>query len=79
MQFDLQQASRFNIGTSGQQVHVGIGTNEPDHDRHPCFHIDSIEGLNELRAKIWEHHVKGGPSAALAADKPGESDSGSLL
>jgi hypothetical protein len=58
---------------------VGIGANEPDHDRHPCFHIDSAEGLNELRTKIWEHHVKGGASAPLAADKPGESDSGSLL
>jgi hypothetical protein len=70
---------RFNIGSSGQQVHIGIGKNEPGHSRHPCFRVESGQALLALRAKIYDHYVKGGASAPIAADKPGEVASGSYL
>ncbi|KAL4778177.1 hypothetical protein BJX76DRAFT_156857 [Aspergillus varians] len=64
----------FNIGTSGQQVHVAPGINESQSSsRHPCFKLESQEKLLELQQRIWEHHERGGVAAPLAADKPGEN------
>ncbi|KIW19296.1 hypothetical protein PV08_03590 [Exophiala spinifera] len=72
----------FDIGTSGQQIHIAIGA-ESDFrsasSRHVCFKIQSPEALLELRRKIWDHFQRGGDSAPQAADQPGEEDSGELL
>nr|OQO21922.1 hypothetical protein B0A51_13022 [Rachicladosporium sp. CCFEE 5018] len=62
----------FDIGSSGQQVHVAIGTNEPASSRHPCFRVESKEKLAKLRERVWESHVKGGEAAPREADKPGQ-------
>lgn len=70
---------RFDIGSSGQQVHVAFDLNESNatkSSRHPCFKIESPEALLQLRQRIWEHHEKGDDAAPLEADKPGEPDSG---
>ena len=67
---------RYDIGTSGQQVHIAFGPAEKNSSRHPCFRIDSPEALLELRRRVWEHHQAGGASAPLEADKPGEVNSG---
>ncbi|KXT09483.1 hypothetical protein AC579_7828 [Pseudocercospora musae] len=67
----------FDIGSSGQQVHIAFGQNtEPKSSRHPCFKIESPEALLALRQKIWEHYARGDDSAPKEADKPGEADSG---
>ncbi|BDD61525.1 hypothetical protein MPDQ_001548 [Monascus purpureus] len=66
----------FNIGDSGQQVHIAFGTNEPNSRRHPCFRVDSQEKLQQLQQRIWDHYVRGGAAAPLQADKPGELNSG---
>ncbi|KAL2864818.1 putative glyoxalase family protein [Aspergillus lucknowensis] len=67
----------FNIGDSGQQVHVAFGVNESlSSRRHPCFKLESPEKLLELQHRIWNHHVRGGDAAPLQADKPGEQSSG---
>lgn len=65
---------RFNIGDSGQQVHVAPGINETKtSNRHPCFKLQSQEKLLELQQRIWDHHVAGGDAAPLEADSPGEN------
>lgn len=69
----------FDIGASGQQVHIAFGSNEPKSSRHPCFKIGSPEELLELRQRIWEHHRRGDDAAPKEADKPGEVDSGESL
>ncbi|KAH6868858.1 hypothetical protein BKA58DRAFT_441283 [Alternaria rosae] len=69
----------FDIGSSGQQVHVAIGKPEDfahSSSRHPCFRVGSVEALNELRVKVWEHHERGGEAAPLEADRPGAKNSG---
>ena len=71
----------FDIGTSGQQVHVACidETKSPaiESQRHPCFRIESPEKLLELRQKIHDHHERGGSGSPVAADKPGGDNSGS--
>ncbi|KAL4865782.1 hypothetical protein BDV12DRAFT_174092 [Aspergillus spectabilis] len=67
----------FDIGTSGQQVHVAPGINESKTSkRHPCFKLESQEKLLELQQRIWDHHVRGGDAAPLDADQPGAQNSG---
>lgn len=69
----------FDIGTSGQQVHIAFGKPEDfelTSSRHPCFQVASPENLVALRQKIWEHFEKGGEGAPTAADRPGEEASG---
>jgi len=69
----------FDIGTSGQQVHIAFGKPEDfalTSSRHPCFKLSSIEDLLALRQKIWEHFERGGDAAPKAADRPGEKNSG---
>jgi hypothetical protein len=72
----------FDIGTSGQQVHVAMGAatdfSAPLSSRHPCFKIQSPEALLELRRRIWEHHQRGGSSAPQQADQPGREASGTF-
>jgi hypothetical protein len=69
----------FDIGTSGQQVHVAIGKLEDfahSSSRHPCFRVESVEALAELQGRVWEHFEKGGEAAPLEADRPGAKNSG---
>lgn len=70
--------SRFNIGSSGQQVHVTCGPTDPEHSRHPCFKLPSQDELEKIKKSIYDHKVRGGPAAPMAADKPGEANSGEL-
>ncbi|CAL5869099.1 uncharacterized protein PFLUO_LOCUS3327 [Penicillium psychrofluorescens] len=69
----------FNIGTSGQQVHISFGTTDPMGTRHPCFKLGSREDLERLKTRIYEHYLRKGPAAPMAADVPGEMDSGMYL
>ncbi|KAJ5902281.1 hypothetical protein N7495_002809 [Penicillium taxi] len=66
----------FNIGSSGQQIHISHGTTDPVHRRHPCFHIPSREELEKLKQLVYDHHIRGGPAAPMESDKPGEVNSG---
>jgi catechol 2,3-dioxygenase-like lactoylglutathione lyase family enzyme len=69
----------FDIGTSGQQVHVAIGKPEDfahSSSRHPCFRIASIEMLKELQRRVWEHFESGGDAAPKECDRPGGKNSG---
>ncbi|KAJ0114051.1 hypothetical protein J7T55_007885 [Diaporthe amygdali] len=68
----------FDIGVSGQQVHVSL----PKHDndtipgdasRHPCFRVGSPEALHALQERVHAHHLRGGADAPAAADPPGVS------
>jgi catechol 2,3-dioxygenase-like lactoylglutathione lyase family enzyme len=73
------QLAWFDIGTSGQQVHIAHGKPEDfnfNSSQHPCFRLANTDDLLALRQKIWEHHERGGESAPQQADKPGEEDSG---
>lgn len=67
----------FDIGDSGQQVHIAFGPDEVESRRHPCFAVPSAEALHALQTRIWEHFQRGGPSAPRQADQPGEQNSGS--
>ncbi|KAJ5612114.1 hypothetical protein N7510_005308 [Penicillium lagena] len=66
----------FNIGTSGQQVHISFGTTNPKSGRHPCFKLGSQEDLERLKTRIYEHYLQKGPASPMAADMPGAMDSG---
>lgn len=69
----------FNIGTSGQQVHIAFGKPEDfsnPSSRHPCFKVGSREELEALRRRVWEHYQRGGEAAPREADRPGEEGSG---
>lgn len=66
----------FDIGDSGQQVHIAFGSNEERSSRHPCFRLENGEKLLELRQKVFDHYEKGGESAPREADKPGTENSG---
>ncbi|OJJ50700.1 hypothetical protein ASPZODRAFT_237799 [Penicilliopsis zonata CBS 506.65] len=67
----------FNITPDGsQQIHIAFGSNEPTAQRHPCFRVESPEKLHQLQQRVWEHHLRGGSSAPLMADKPGVQNSG---
>lgn len=71
----LSNKIRFDITPGGQQVHIAFGEN--DHSRrHPCFKLESLEALIELRARIWSLFESGGDGKPQEADKPGEEDSG---
>lgn len=77
--FDSVQ--RFDIGTSGQQVHIAFPAHaaelaDTSARRHPCFKLASPAALGELQARIWEHYERGGQGAPLQADKPGDMNSG---
>lgn len=78
-QLQKDRLAWFDIGSSGQQVHIAFGAPsdfEKDSSRHPCFKLESPEALLELRQRIFDHFVKGGDAAPKAADKPGTENSG---
>jgi extradiol dioxygenase family protein len=78
-QLQRETLAWFDMGTSGQQVHVAIGKPADfahTSSRHPCFRVGSVEDLVTLRQRIWEHYERGGESAPKEADKPGEKNSG---
>jgi catechol 2,3-dioxygenase-like lactoylglutathione lyase family enzyme len=69
----------FDIGASGQQVHVAVGKPEDfayTSSRHPCFRVGSVKLLVELRKRVWDHYERGGEAAPKEADRPGEKNSG---
>ncbi|KAK4161889.1 hypothetical protein QBC43DRAFT_216777 [Cladorrhinum sp. PSN259] len=81
----------FDIGSSGQQVHVAFGREKIDFteeargaSRHPCFRVGGLEELIELQGKVWEHYQRGGGEeevvvvlgAPSACDEPGAVNSG---
>lgn len=66
----------FDITPNGQQIHIAFGPNELKSSRHPCFKLGSIEDLNALRQKVYDHYVRAEDSSPKEADKPGDVDSG---
>ncbi|KAJ5942961.1 hypothetical protein N7516_003129 [Penicillium verrucosum] len=66
----------FDIGSSGQQVHISFGATDPEANRHPCFKLSSREELEEIKGSIYDHHTRGGAAAPMSADKPGDVNSG---
>ncbi|KAI1341071.1 hypothetical protein F5Y15DRAFT_376843 [Xylariaceae sp. FL0016] len=70
----------FDIGASGQQVHVAFGTPADfahlDSRRHPCFRVTDGPQLLALRERIYAHHLRGGAGAPRDCDKPGAENSG---
>lgn len=71
----------FDIESSGQQIHVAHydpNTESPaaESARHPCFKVENSEKLGELRSKVYEHFKRGGEGAPMAADAPGQENSG---
>lgn len=67
----------FDIGSSGQQVHVACrGTGETESPRHPCFKLGSPEELIDLQRKVFAHYERKTASSPRSADKPGEINSG---
>ncbi|KXJ86289.1 glyoxalase family protein [Microdochium bolleyi] len=81
--FDIISASASSPESQPQplqQVHIAFG-NPRDFEhlestRHPCFRVGSPESLLQLQQRVHEHFQRGGPGAPLAADKPGEENSG---
>lgn len=69
----------FDIGSSGQQVHIAIGAatdfSTPS-SRHPCFRVGSAEELKALQDRVYRHFEKGGDGAPVQADAPGGENSG---
>ncbi|KAL5379889.1 hypothetical protein DPSP01_008171 [Paraphaeosphaeria sporulosa] len=78
-QLQRETLAWFDIGSSGQQVHIAFGKAEDfawASSRHPCFKVGGQEELQALQERVWGHFEKGGESAPKAADKPGEKNSG---
>lgn len=73
--------SEPNSGYPPQQIHIAFPRDDAelalaDARRHPCFKLASPEALQQLQARIHDHHVRGDQSAPKEADKPGEMNSG---
>lgn len=73
--FAIAHTCRFDIGSSGQQLHIAFGAN-PDLNavRHLCFKVENQEALLAIQVKIWEHLKRGGDTAPLSVDTPGETN-----
>lgn len=68
----------FDIGASGQQVHVSLPKHDndsipPTATRHPCFRVGSPEALLKLQERVHAHFLRGGGDAPADADAPGVS------
>jgi hypothetical protein len=68
----------FNIGTSGQQIHISHQKHDQDtiHERssrHPCFKLAGPEALLALQRRILGELEKGGDGAPMAVDGLGQS------
>ena len=78
----LQRATLlwFDIGASGQQVHIAAGKASDFEgqlsSRHPCFRVGSGEALRALQERVWACFEAGGEGAPREADRPGEESSG---
>ena len=71
--------NRFDITPAGQQIHISSKPAPPnDHtaSRHPCFKLSSPEALLEIQGRVFKHFEAKSEGAPMAADKPGEVDSG---
>ena len=72
----------FDIGTSGQQIHVAFGRDTDfeavaaKSSRHPCFKVGSPEALLQLQERMFKHFKDGGDSAPRECDEPGKENSG---
>ncbi|KAH8881404.1 hypothetical protein GQ53DRAFT_754411 [Thozetella sp. PMI_491] len=72
----------FDIGSSGQQIHVAFGRSidfeaaAAKSSRHPCFKIPSAEALKELQERVFKHLQDGGEGAPRECDQPGGENSG---
>ena len=69
----------FDVGCSGQQVHIAIGKPTDfvaPSSRHACFKVASREELGRLRERVWAHFEEGGEGKPQEADRPGEGGSG---
>lgn len=74
----------FNIGGSGQQIHISSQyyLNEvqmkaqTESPRHPCFKIGSETKLEKLQDMIWRLYEEGGDGAPVYCDQPGEDNGG---
>ncbi|KAE8383201.1 hypothetical protein BDV26DRAFT_251887 [Aspergillus bertholletiae] len=78
-QAQIETTAWFDIAGGPQQVHIAFGVNESlTSSRHPCFKIASLDDLQKLQHRIWDHHVRGGRAAPMEADKPGEAISGEM-
>lgn len=74
----VHELAWFDIGTSGQQVHISLpkhndDISRDDASRHPCFRVGSPEALLALQRRVYAHWQRGGEGAPKAADAPGES------
>lgn len=74
----VHEIAWFDIGESGQQVHISLpkhnnDTIRADSSRHPCFRVGSLEALFELQKRIYGHWQRGGDDAPLEADAIGET------
>lgn len=77
----VHELAWFDIGSSGQQVHISLPKHDndavpDDASRHPCFRVGSPEALLELQQRIHAHWQRGGDDAPKAADVPGGENSG---
>lgn len=68
----------FDIGASGQQVHVSLPKHDrdaipADASRHPCFRVGSPVALLALQERVRAHFERGGQDAPADADPPGVS------
>jgi catechol 2,3-dioxygenase-like lactoylglutathione lyase family enzyme len=69
----------FDVGASGQQVHIAQGKAEDfaaPSSRHVCFKVESAALLVRLKEQVWRHFEAGGEGAPREADRPGEGSSG---
>ncbi|KAK3984256.1 hypothetical protein QBC44DRAFT_301703 [Cladorrhinum sp. PSN332] len=72
----------FDIGSSGQQVHVAFGREGIDFSeeargasRHPCFKVGGgVEELKALQGRVWGHYLRG-----LRAKEKGEGEGEDVL
>ncbi|KAF4281783.1 hypothetical protein KXW98_001648 [Aspergillus fumigatus] len=72
-QLQKETTAWFNITPDGkQQIHIAFGQNEPDSPRHPCLRVGSLDDLQKLQQRIYDHHLRGGSAAPLQADPPGD-------
>lgn len=71
---------RFDITPKGQQIHIAFHDpakpNDHSASRHPCFRLESPEALLTCQQRVFEHFESKALGAPVAADKPGEVNSG---
>lgn len=74
----------FNIGTSGQQLHITSEHNlnptqmkaQSESPRHPCFKVPAEDKLVILQQRLWVLCEQGGEGAPVQCDQPGTDNGG---